>query len=118
MVTTTDYDGAWKETLELYFKSFLELCFPSVAKNIDWQQKIEFLDKELEEVVRDAALGKQRVDKLVKVNRLDGVEEWILVHVEVQSQIDMHLSQRMYQYYHRIRERSDIGIIPTDRLVD
>jgi hypothetical protein len=61
-----DYDGAWKEALEIYLRQFLELCFPQVASDIDWAAGIEFLDKELEEVVRDAQLGKQWVDKLIK----------------------------------------------------
>ena len=66
---------------------------------------MEFLDKELEEIVRDSELGKQRVDKLVKVRRIDGVEEWVSVHVEVQAQPDEGLPQRVYQYHHRIVDR-------------
>ena len=61
-----DYDGAWKETLERYLRPFLELCFPLAAAGIDWAVPIEFLDQELQQVVRDADLGKQRTDKLVK----------------------------------------------------
>ena len=76
------FDSPWKEVLEVYLRPTLEFCFPHVAKAIDWNAKIEFLDKELQEVVRDAALGEQRVDKLVKVKLLDGAEEWILVHIE------------------------------------
>ena len=101
----TDYDGAWKEILETLWRPFLEFCFPKVATAIDWTQPWAFLDQELQEVVRDAELGKQRVDKLVKVFRRDGVEEWLLVHVEVQSQKDPNLPRRMYQYQHRIADR-------------
>ena len=39
---------------------------------------IEFLDQELQQVVRDADPGKQRTDKLVKVLRRDGGEEWVM----------------------------------------
>ena len=101
----TDYDGAWKEVLEIFLRPFLEFCFPGVALEIDWGKHCEFLDQELQEVVRDAELGKQRVDKLVKVFRKDGGEEWLLVHVEVQSQVDPDLPRRMYQYHHRIADR-------------
>jgi hypothetical protein len=100
-----DYDGAWKELLEIYWRPFLELCFPKVADHIDWSASIEFLDKELQEIVRGADLGKQRVDKLVKVRCLDGTDEWVLVHVEVQSQPDVGLARRVYQYHHRIVDR-------------
>ena len=105
MNEATDYDGAWKEALETYLRPFLELCFPQIARSIDWNIPVEFLDKELEEIVRDSELGKQRVDKLVKVLRIDGVEEWVLVHVEVQAQPDAGLPQRVYQYHHRIADR-------------
>ena len=74
MSEPTDYDGAWKEALDLFLRPFLELCFPLVAAGIDWNAGVSFLDKELQEVVRDAELGKQRVDKLVEVRRLDGQE--------------------------------------------
>ena len=77
-----DYDGAWKELLEVYFQPFLEFCFPEAARRLDWRQPIAFLDKELEEVVRDAELGKLRADKLVRVHCLNGQEEWLLIHVE------------------------------------
>src|SRR5258708_4588764 len=97
MSEATDYDGAWKEALELYLQPFLQLCFPVVAAGIDWSAPVAFLDQELQEVVRDAELGKQRTDKLAKVRRLDGLEEWILIHVEIQSQGDPDLAHRMYQ---------------------
>jgi hypothetical protein len=44
-----------------------------------------------------AEAGKLRVDKLVKVRRLDGAEEWVPIHLEVQSQPDAQLSQRAYR---------------------
>jgi len=100
-----DYDGAWKETLEIYLRPFLELCFPAISALIDWSMPVEFLDKELQEIVRDSDLGKQRVDKLIKIRRLDGAEEWVLLHVEVQTQPDPGLPQRLYQYHHRIGDR-------------
>ncbi len=100
-----DYDSPWKEALEIYLRSFLDLCFPHVAAAIDWDRGMEFLDKELQEVVRDAALGEQRVDKLIKVWLLDGREEWILVHVEVQHEPEADLPRRIYQYHHRIADR-------------
>lgn len=39
------------------------------------------------------------------MRRLDGAEEWVLVHVEVQSQPDPGLPLRVYQYHHRIVDR-------------
>ena len=113
-----DYDGAWKEALEYYLRPFLELCFPVVAAGINWQAGLEFLDKELQEVVRDANLGKQRADKLVKVQRLDGTEEWLLIHVEVQAQQDAELPRRMFQYHHRIADRYGRPVVSLAVLAD
>jgi hypothetical protein len=112
------YDSPWKEALEVYLPSVLEFCFPSVAQAIDWRSPVKFLDKELQEVVRDAALGEQRVDKLVEVKLLDGIVEWILVHVEVQHQPDVHLPLRVYQYHHRVRDRFGQRVLSLAILAD
>ena len=59
-----------------------------------------------------------RVDKLVQVYRLDGIEDWLLVHVEVQSQTDNDLPWRMYQYYHRIADRYKKKVVSLAVLAD
>ena len=118
MTEPIDYDGAWKETLERYLRPFLELCFPLAAAGIDWAVAIEFLDQELQQVVRDADLGKQRTDKLVKVRRRDGGEEWVLIHVEVQAQPDPDLALRMYRYHHRIADRYGRTVVSLVVLAD
>ena len=98
----TDFDGAWKETLEQYLQPFLELCYPEVAAQIDWSQKYQFLDKELQQIAPASDTGKQFVDKLIKVVRLDGEEGHVLCHIEVQSQHDPSFPRRCYQYNHRL----------------
>jgi hypothetical protein len=105
MNSVVDYDGAWTLVLEKYLPPFLKLCFSQVAAGIDWSQPAEFLDQELREAVRDAELGSQRADKLVRVQRRGGGQEWVLIHVEVQAQRDPDPARRMYQYYHRTGDR-------------
>ncbi len=82
-----DYDSPWKEVLERYFEEFLAFFFPEVHQGIDWETEHEFLDKELQQVVRDAKLGQRLVDKLVKVYRKcpdrESQELWVFIHVEV-----------------------------------
>jgi hypothetical protein len=56
-------------------------------------------------VVRDAELGRRHVDKLVKVWRQDGVETWVLVHLEVQGRVDPGFAERMYVYNYRLFDR-------------
>ena len=45
------------------------------------------------------------MDKLVKVWRKSGEEEWVLIHVEIQSQDETGFARRMYVYNYRIFER-------------
>ncbi len=34
--TRPDYDSPWKQSLGLYFRDFMEFCFPHIATQIDW----------------------------------------------------------------------------------
>ena len=100
-----DYDSPWKELLDEYFPEFTEFFFQEAAEGIDWKKGCEFLDKEFQQAVRDAELGKRLADKLVKVWRKDGGETWVLVHVELQGQYESGFSERIYIYNYRIFDR-------------
>ncbi|WP_373508847.1 hypothetical protein [Thiocapsa sp.] len=82
-----DHDSPWKEALEKYFEAFLALLFPAIHAEIDWSRGHRFLDKELQQIVRDAKIGRRYADKLVSVCRYDGQPAWVLVHVEVQGYV-------------------------------
>ena len=101
-VQRADYDNPWKEALGLYFQPFMAFFFPQIEANIDWNRGYEFLDKEFQQVVRDAEIGRIYADKLVKVWQRDGSEIWVLIHVEVQSQVQSDFPERMYVYNYRI----------------
>jgi hypothetical protein len=60
-----DYDSPWKEIIEDYFSEFMAFFFPQAHADIDWQRGYESLDQELQQVVRDAALGRRLADKLM-----------------------------------------------------
>lgn len=72
-----DYDSPWKEAIERYFADFMAFYFPQAHAQIDWAQPLSFLDQELRAAMREAELGKRVVDKLVRVTRLGGSEEWV-----------------------------------------
>lgn len=55
----SDYDSPWKEILEAYFRDFMQFFFPQIETEIAWERGYEFLDKELQQVVRDAEVGVQ-----------------------------------------------------------
>ena len=67
-------DSLWKEAIEKYFKEFLFLFFPQIGEDIDFGKGYEFLNKELEKIVRGAKTGKRHADVLVKVYLKDGKE--------------------------------------------
>ena len=77
--SSNSFDSAWKEVVEAYLPEFVAFFFPDAHAAIDWDKGFEFLDQELQQVVRDAELGKRLVDKLVKVYLNDGEEAWILL---------------------------------------
>ena len=81
--------------------------FPDAYADIDWTRGYESLDKELQQIVRDAALGTRLADKLVKVWRHNGAEQVVLVHMEIQGNRDDDFAKRMYIYNYRLFDRYD-----------
>ena len=113
-----DYDTPWKEALERYLPDFLALLFPQAHAGIDWSQGYEFLDKELQQVVRDAELGRRLADKLVRVVDTDGQEDWLLIHIEVQADPDADLAERLFVYNYRIYDRHRRPVVSLAVLAD
>ncbi len=100
-----DLDSPWKEVLEAYFPQAMQFFFPQVAALIDWEYPYEFLDKEFNQIAREAEIGKRYADKLVKVRRIEGEELWLLLHVEIQAQPEKKFPERMFTYNFRIFDR-------------
>ena len=115
---TADYDSPWKKAIEMYFKEFVHFFFPEMAEDVDWTWEHVFLDKELQQVAREAALGRRYVDKLVRLYRKNGHEKWVLVHIEVQGQPDIDFPKRMYTYNYRIFDRFDRKVASLAILAD
>ena len=113
-----DYDGPWKEMLDHYFPAFMTFFFPTAAAEIDWPRGYESLDTELHQIVRDAALGTRLADKLIRVWRRDGVEQFVLIHIEIQGQRDADFPKRMYVYNYRLFDRYDRPVVSLAVLTD
>ena len=96
----------------------MEFFFPDVAADIDWKRDYEFLDKEFQQIIREAEQGRKLADKLVKVWRLDGKEIWVLVHVEIQGAREGIFAKRMYIYNYRIFDRFDRPVVSLALLTD
>ncbi|RUR74836.1 Rpn family recombination-promoting nuclease/putative transposase [Chlorogloeopsis fritschii PCC 9212] len=100
-----DNDSPWKEILEAYFPQAMHFFFPQTAALIDWERPYEFLDKEFQQIAREAELGRRYADKLVKVWQLQGEEIWLLIHVEIQATPEDNFAQRMFSYNLRIFDK-------------
>ncbi|NEU77850.1 DUF4351 domain-containing protein [Nostoc sp. UIC 10630] len=100
-----DNDSPWKEILEAYFPQAMQFFFPQTAALINWERPHEFLDKEFQQIARDAELGRRYADKLVKVWQIQGEEIWLLIHVEVQAKSEDAFAQRMFSYNLRIFDK-------------
>ncbi len=114
------YDSPWKMAVEQYFPEFMAFFFPAAYDEIDWAAGYEFLDQELQQVVRDAELGRRYVDKLARVRKLDGDEGWVCVHLEVQGEPEDDFARRMFTYHYRLFDRfakplASMAVLADDR---
>ena len=107
-----DWDSPWKEALDYFLDRFLAFFFPLIHTAIDWGRGYEALDKEFQQIVREAAAGRVLADKLFKVWRKDGTEEWLLIHIEVQGQVEPDLPRRMFIYNVRAFQLYGRTVVP------
>ncbi|MGH9845553.1 MAG: DUF4351 domain-containing protein [Blastocatellia bacterium] len=105
MTPQSDYDSPWKDVLDLFFEDFMSFFFPQAHAQIHWARGFEFLDKELQKITADAAIGRRVVDKLVKVWLRTGEELWVLIHIEIQGQREADFEMRLFVYNFRIFDR-------------
>ncbi|WP_228894460.1 DUF4351 domain-containing protein [Pseudoduganella aquatica] len=112
------YDPPWKITLSRYFQEFMAFYFPAAHKQIDWQQPIEFLDTELEQIAPDAITGPRRADKLVRVTLFNGAAKLVLVHIEVQSRYSDNFAERIFIYNYRIFNQHRLPVASLAILAD
>jgi len=100
----SDFDEAWKELFGTHLEGILDCFFPSVSVFIDWSKGFVFLDQELREVIHDTNVNSFRVDLLVRLFRKNGDEQWLLLHLEVQSFREANFEERIYHYNHSIHK--------------
>ncbi len=111
-------DSAWKVAVEDLFEYFLSLFFPHIHKDIDFSKGYEFLEQELKEIIKHSKTGSRHTDKLVKVYLIDGSEQWLLIHIEIQGYKQKDFPERMYVYNYRIFDRFRKEVISLALLTD
>ena len=100
-------DILWKGIIEEIFVDFIHFIHPGIDRLLDFSKGYTFLDKELEQVFppENEEFKSRYVDKLVKMYTLQGAEEWVLLHIEVQGQYTADFGQRMFTYFYRIFDK-------------
>ena len=99
MAKPLNHDSPWKVTVEKLTRSLLEVTFPDVAAGIDWSVQLESLEQELHQITPASEIGAKRVDKLLKVRLLNGTDQWLYLHIEVQMHYDPNLPKRLFIYH-------------------
>lgn len=100
-------DLLWKGVFEDVFEDFMYFLNPDIDTVLDLKRGFQFMDKELEQVFPpdEDQYNPKVIDKLVKVFTLDGKEEWVLIHIEVQSKYNEDFGRRMFTYFYRIFDK-------------
>ncbi len=111
MAKTLNHDSPWKDTIEQFTRSFLEVTFPEAAAGIDWSVEPKSLEQELLEITPASEIRAKRVDKLLKVRLLDGTDQWLYIHIEVQMHYDPDLPRRLFIYHYRIFDKYGVSPI-------
>ena len=57
------------------------------------------------EITPASEIGAKRVDKLLSVRLLDGTDQWLYIHIEVQMHYDPDLPKRLFTYHYRIFDK-------------
>lgn len=109
--SSPDQDGLWKKVIGELFEDFVLFFAPELHAQIDFGQEPDFLDKELFQEVADKKKGRRFADRLAKVRLKNGKEQWILIHIEVQSKNESDFPERMFRYFYRIYDRYQEKIV-------
>jgi len=113
-----EHDSPWKEVVEDLFEEFLLFFFPDIHQDIDFSRGYQFLDKELQKIIKSSKTGRRYADKLVKVYLRDGAEKWLLIHIEIQGYEEKEFPKRMFVYNYRIFDKFQKEVISLALLTD
>jgi hypothetical protein len=92
------YDSVWKTIIVEFYADFMQFFLPDLFLKLDASILPVFLDQELLAIQKELNIPKQITDKLIKVCLQDGSEQWLLIHIEIQTKFEIHFSTRMYLY--------------------
>lgn len=113
-----DFDNNWKEAIEKHTYSAIEFFMPNLYHKLDTTQTPVFLEQEMRNLRRKTQKGRKKImDKLIKVWLKTGEEQWVLIHIEVESSDKDGFNRRMYIYFARAYDKYDVPIVAMALLV-
>lgn len=102
LLEVVDKDGIWKDALKRYLPLLLKRTMPELHNDVDFSQKVKFLDKELQDTIQVTLAEEHNsakfIDSLVELPLKSGKNQWVLLHVEVQGKGGEDISYRMTLY--------------------
>ena len=98
-----DYDNPWKEALSLYFQPFMAFFFPEIDANINWSRGYEFLDKEFQQVVRDAEIRQTSVNQTQQFQ----IVTQVMANVSAISKETSHETAQISDSFKELEETSN-----------
>src|SRR3990172_2293085 len=104
-------DELWKKIIEDLFDDFIAFFMPDLYPYIDFSKGYTFLDKELFKLFPKSKGKKRFPDHLVRVLLKNGIEKWILIHIEIQGYQDDVFPNRMFTYFYRIYDKYNQAIV-------
>lgn len=118
-----EMDGPWKYILSLLFQQFIELCFPEIATQIDWSEKVslntEFQKMVTDEKTKNTKTKKKITDLLFKVHMKNGQRTSVILHLETQGQTQKEdFPVRMVEYSLAISKNYKDPVLSIAILID
>ena len=94
-----NYDESWKYILTTLFKNGLDFFYNELFVLVDFTKPVEFIESKLTNLDVGDHNNYKNVDKLIKCSLLDGNEQHILLHIEIEANNPYNIAQRMFIYY-------------------
>jgi hypothetical protein len=108
-----DYDNFFKTILHRHFWDGLKIFHPQLYKDANKNEKVQFLEQELQKMTFDQKGSPERTDLLANVPLESGAEQLVIAHLEIQGRQGGDLPSRMNRYkeaIHLFHRKEPVGI--------
>jgi hypothetical protein len=118
-----DHDQRFKKLLQELFRELMELFWPVWAALFDfdslvWLPQEIYSEPREGKMIRIDLVGKLKLKKPVTQDQT-AAREWLaLIHVEIESRESLErLRPQVYKYYHKLREKHGLPVLPLAMLL-